>query len=211
MNLIEQIKGKKILSWDFETEGLNLVYTRPWQIAWSLFENGQKIESHNFYLKWPNLKVCYQAAQATNFNPYLIEKEGKDPKEVFDLFSTRLFDENTISVGANILGYDAYLVNVCRRLFGYKTDYSFIYRIHDINAIARGYKWPVKFNEGDDFTMWQYKCLNIKMKGMKTKLEYLCEEFGIEFDPLQLHKADYDSFLTEKAHKALLIRLNNNI
>jgi DNA polymerase III epsilon subunit-like protein len=208
-NLIEEIKGKKILVWDTETEGLNGCFTRPFQIAWFLFENGKQIEAQNIYLKWKNLKVSRGAAQSNNFNPYKVEKEGKDPKEVIDLFCSRLYDENTISVGANILGYDTEIITTARRELGYKTDYSFIYRIHDINAIARGYKWPVKFNEGDDFTLWQFKCLNIKMKGMKTKLEYLCQEFGIEFDPLKLHSADYDSFLTEKVHKALLIRMNN--
>lgn len=204
----KNILNKRLIIFDTETEGLNGCFTRPWEIFWSVFEKGEEVESHECLLKWPDLKVSEGAARVTGFDPQRIEDFGQEPKEIIDLFDSFLYDDRNILVGANILGYDVKIINTARRQFGYKPDYSFIKRIYDVNAIARGLKWPVRYNPGDDFIAWQYKCLNIKMKGMKTKVQYLCEEYGIPFDLEQLHQAKYDSFLTEKVFRELVKRVN---
>ena len=203
-----EIYRKPIVVFDTETEGLNGVFTRPWEIGWFVYKNGQELESHKYLLKWPNLKVSPGAAKITNFNPFILERDGRDPKEIIDLFCSYIYNTDNILLGTNILGYDTEIINVARQELGYKPDFSFVKRIFDINAVARGIKWPVRFNKGDDFIAWQYKCLNIKMKGMKTKLEYLCQEYNISFEPEKLHQSSYDSFLTYKVFLELVKKIN---
>ena len=209
--MITQIKNllkKKIVLYDYETEGLNLCYTRPWELAFNIYEYGKLIESKHAYIKWPNLKVSKGAAEATGFDPNKIEILGKDPKLVCDKFFSYLYDDSYTILGHNILGYDSYIVNVCRRELGYSEDYSFIDRVIDTHALAKAWKLNLRPLEDENFPAWQYRVIDKKAKGIKTNLKALCEEFGIEFDETKLHAAGYDCEKNHEVFQELVKRLN---
>ncbi len=195
---------KPILVYDTETEGLNLAFSRPWQLSWSIYLNGKETEAHNHYLKWPNLNVSEGAAINTGFDPRVIEEKGEDPFTVIKLFEAFLYDTKYLICGANILGYDVMVLNHCRKSFGLPTDYSYINRCYDTNALSKGYKLGIKIKESDDFTVWQFKMLNTRLKGLKTNVGAMCEEFGIPFEEEKRHNATYDNELTYKVFNKLI-------
>ena len=43
---------QKYVVFDFETEGLNLIKSRPWQIAWTVYEGNKKIKANNKFLAY---------------------------------------------------------------------------------------------------------------------------------------------------------------
>lgn len=193
--------NKKLLIWDFETEGLSPLYTRPWQLGFCVYEKNKEIFSYSAYLKWPNLKVSPGAARATGYDPVKVEKEGKDPREVLDILWQYMYDDSYVVAGHNVLGYDVQINNVSRRELGLKPDFSFVPRILDSNAIARGIKLGMLPKKDEDFIAWQYKMLNVRAKGVRTNIKSLCEEFNIEFDEFRLHEALYD---VQKNHSIFL-------
>jgi DNA polymerase III epsilon subunit-like protein len=195
--------NKKLLIFDYETEGLSELYSRPWQIGFCIYEKNEEIFNYSSYIKWPNLNVSPGAARATHFNPVVVEKEGKDPKEVLGFFWEHLYDDKYTIAGHNILGYDVQINNVARRESGLKPDYSFVRRCLDSNAIARGIKLNMLPKPGDNFVAWQYKMLEVRAKGVKTSITALCKEFNIECDESRLHEAIFDVRMNYKIFQEL--------
>ncbi len=191
------IKEHKFICWDCETESLSLAHARPWEISWNVYNGYNKIESHQYFLNWPDLNVSKGAADATGFNHEKVKKEGKNPKEVIDLFNTYLYNKEYQQITQNGLGYDVYVHNTSMLNLGYKTDYSYINRMYDTLPIARAYRLGMKAPENkEDFLAWQYRFLCIFKKGLKCKNFELAKEFGYEVDESRLHQGIYDCELT---------------
>ncbi len=204
------IKNSKFLIWDQETEGLSLLYSRPWELSWLVYHGYQETENHQYFLKWPGgLKVSAGAAKVTNYNPLKIEKEGKNPKEIIDLFWDKYLMNNEYKVlGANLLGYDCMILNSARRMLGYETDYSYLNRCYDTVALAKSLKLNLPFRKSDNFLAWQYKMLNIKAKGVKTSNSTMYKELtGKEIDRNLIHSGIYDCAITTSVFFELVKRM----
>lgn len=207
--LKNNIRENKFIFWDCETESLSLTNARPWEIAWDVYDGSNKVESHQHYLDWPDLVVSDGAAKATNFNHDIVKKEGKNPKEVIDLFNTYLYNKDYKIVGQNVLGYDCYVHNTSMLQLGQKTDYSYTDRIYDTLPIARAYRLGIKPPENkEDFLAWQYRLLCIYKKGLKCKNSEIAEEFGKEIDSSRLHQGSYDIELTAFSFFNLIKKLD---
>lgn len=197
---------KKYLDFDFETDGLNLIKTRPWQLSW-LTATGKKIEDkQNRFLYWPDLKVSKGAAKITGFDVKYYETSGvkrkkykvhgkiynaEEPSKVIEDFEKLLYDDSYTVVGQNLLGFDVYIHNVVRLLLGLKTDYSYIPRVIDTKSLSASYIKETPLNRGD-ITAWQYKLLNFHKRGFKTNQGFMLDKFNIEHDKAKLHDSLYD-------------------
>lgn len=189
-DLLRHSKNQKYLIFDFETEGLNLVYSRPWQLAWSITEGRNIKKSFNKYIWWDDLNVSKEAAEATRFDYEDYRKKAEDPKGVLNLFDKYLLDKDYIVLGHNILGFDVFIYRVLRRYLGEKSNYSdFINRCIDTLAYSRAYKLGIN---PEPTVLWQYKMLDTYKKRMGTSLQAMCKEFDIDFDFRMLHDAYYD-------------------
>jgi DNA polymerase III epsilon subunit-like protein len=182
---------QKYLIFDTETEGLNLVKSRPWQIAWIVAEGKNIISKNDRFIKWDDLKVSEGAAKITGFTEQEYERRAEDPKKVWADFSKYLFDPEYIIIGQNLLGFDVYMLNVWMKGIGMNTDYSYVDRIIDTKSIATAIFKNI-LPEKNNFSSWQYKLLNHKEKGLKTSQLTLLKHYGIPHDPSKLHDALYD-------------------
>jgi len=183
---------QKYVIFDTETEGLNLVSSKPWQLAY-IEATGKKInKKHNRFLKWDDLNVSDDAARITGFNKKEYLSKAEDPEKVYKEFIDLIMDEDVIIVGQNLLGYDVYMLGVIARNLDIEIDYSFISRILDTKviatALAKGNKTPDK----DDMLAWQLRYLNYRERGLKTNQKFLLQHYEIPFDENQLHDALYD-------------------
>jgi DNA polymerase III epsilon subunit-like protein len=174
---------------DCEACSLNLVHKNNLAWQWAILdcEGDKVINQHNLYVKWPHIPISEEAAKVTHFDQNKINQLGIDPKLVLEIVDKYIYNPEYKLLIHNGLGYDVYLHNIFRNNLGYKTDYSYIDRVIDTHALAKGIKLDIKYDNKDDFTTYQYSLLNIKSKGLKTNLTILGKENDIQFDYDNLH------------------------
>jgi DNA polymerase III epsilon subunit-like protein len=202
-DLLRYNRKQKYIIFDTETEGLNLIKSKPWQAAWIVAEGNKIIKKYDKLIKWDDLSVSKDAARITGFNKNEYEKNAEDPISVWKEFSKYLYDDSYFIVGQNLLGFDVYMIDVWRKLIGEKLDQSYISRIIDTKAIATAIhkESPV---DKEDFIYWQYRWLNHRERGLKTSQLTLLKKYEIDFDKDRLHDALYDIEMNfEIFHKQL--------
>jgi DNA polymerase III epsilon subunit-like protein len=182
---------QKYIIWDTETEGLNLVKTRPWQIAWITAEGKNITSKNDRFIRWDDLNVSDGAAKITGFSRQDYDRRAEDPRKVFEDFAKILYDPSYLIVGQNLLGFDVYMLNVWMKEMGLKTDYSYIDRVIDTKSLATAIFKNI-LPDRENFTSWQYKLLNHKEKGLKTSQATLLKHYGIAHNSAFLHSALYD-------------------
>ena len=184
-------RNQRYVVFDTETEGLNLIKSRPWQVAWLIAEGDKIISRTDRFIHWPNLNVSEGAARVTGFSKKEYEKNSRAPNQVWEEFSEVLFDDRNLIVGQNLLGFDVYMVDVWRRQMARDLNQEYVSRIIDTKALATAIAKDIKYTDGD-FINWQYKLLHYRERGLKTSQGFLLKHYGIDHDPKRLHDALYD-------------------
>mgnify|MGYP003659527959 CR=1 FL=1 len=182
---------QRYVVFDTETEGLNLITSKPWQIAWIECEGKKVIKKHNRFIKWDDLDVSPDAARVTGFDRAHYESVAEDPKVVWADFEKVLYGDNII-LGHNILGYDIYILGIWARKISQRLNHSnFINQLLDTNILAKAIAEDNKKPE-DDLLAWQMRYLNFRKRGLKTNQKHLLQHYDIDFDESKLHDALYD-------------------
>mgnify|MGYP003137066234 FL=1 len=205
-SLLRFNKKQRYVVFDTETEGLNLVTSRPWQVAWLLVEGDKIIDKRDFFIHWPNLNVSEGAARVTGFSYDEYAKKSQPPNLVWEKFAEDLYDKNNLIIGQNLLGFDVYMVNVWRKLMGMNADYSYVNRIIDTKSLATAIAKEIPV-ERENFINWQYRLLNHKERGLRTSQATLLKKYNIDHDPKRLHDALYDIEMNFKIFRKQLFDL----
>lgn len=196
---------------DFETEGTNLRYSRPWQLSWVETVGKKTVEKYNFLLKWDDLNISEGAAKITGFDRAKYLKDAVDPYFVLQLFESRVNNPNMILVGQNIINFDIYILNVLRQELGYPVDYSFIERCLDTRPLFFAITLNMQKPENESLLEWQYKLINmpeIRQRRGITSLPAMLKYFDIPYDENKLHDALYDIEMTKECLFHILNRLD---
>ena len=61
-------KKQKYLVLDTETEGLNLIKSKPYQVSWIIAQGDTILEKNNRYIWWEDLNMSEDAARITRFD-----------------------------------------------------------------------------------------------------------------------------------------------
>lgn len=214
-NLLRFNENQKFILPDFETNGLNLHTTLPWQLSFVTFDLKNNYEEHDYFIKWDNFKMSTGAAIATNFNPIKYKNEAKDPKFVLDIFESFLLDKQYRVVWHNGLGFDSMVYNIWRRMLGLKPNYDFLYdrefACYDTLALSKAYKKGFKpdISNSKAFLAWQYRMSSIRLeRGNKTNLGAMGKEFGIKFNESDLHNALFDIRLNREVFRQLIWKMD---
>ena len=202
-NLLRYNKKQKYIVFDTETEGLNLIKSKPWQAAWLVIEGDKIIKKYDKLIMWKDLNVSRDAARITGFDRKYYNQNAEDPVSVWKELSKYLYDEDYLIIGQNLLGFDVYMVDVWRKLIGEKLDQSYIERIIDTKSLAMAIakESPV---DKDNFIYWQYRWLDYRQRGLKTSQLSLLKKYEIDFDKKRLHDALYDIEMNFKIFKKQL-------
>lgn len=190
-SLLRFKRNQKYIIFDTETEGLNLIKSKPWQAAWIVVEGDRVIKKYDKLIHWDDLNVSPDAARITGFDKEYYKNNAEPAEKVWSEFSKYLYDDDYLIVGQNLLAFDVYMVDVWRNLIGEKLDQSYIKRIIDTKAIATAIAKNAPVDK-DNFIYWQYKWLNFRERGLKTSQLTLLKKYGITFDEKRLHDALYD-------------------
>lgn len=197
-----RFSNRKLLFADTETNGLNLMnMTLPFQVAWIVADRYKVLESHQYYLKWPDYRMGKWAGEITGFNPNWV-RTGTDPEHVLRAFESYVMDDQYIIVGHNII-YDVYIYNLWRRQLGLKPNWEPLSRLIDTNLLARAHKEGWK-PDRSNLKAWHYKALAGFRKGVKTNLTLMCKELGVPIDETKTHNAAYDLSVNWEVYRKLI-------
>ena len=202
-DLLRYKPDQEFCCFDFETSGLNLFSDIPWQCSFIICTLDRIIETHDYYVKWDDLKVSKGAAVVTGFNMDEYKRLARDPKEVLDIFEAAIRPESRIPLGHNIIGYDSMIHQVWRRRLGLPIDYSYLPRCIDTNAIAKAYKKGIKIDNANRLS-FQYKMLNYRERGPKSSLSVMARDLGIPYNEHDLHKGHKDIELNWQVWRKLV-------
>ncbi len=197
-------KDLKYIVFDFETEGLNLRYSRPWQLGFVVVEAGKITKEYDLFLDIDNLNMSEGAIKTTGFNKKVYDSKKQDKSKVLDTFESYVYNPDYLLVGHNILNYDVYIHNNLRLDCGKKSDFSYVNRVIDTNCLAKAYKLGIKNADLNNLTSWQYKLVSYRKKNMKTNQKAMLIDFKIDFDEKMLHDEMYDVRMTNEMFKKLI-------
>ena len=85
-SLLRFKREQKYIFFDFETEGLNLRYSRPWQLGIVEAQYATIKNSHDIYIDFDDMNVSKEAAKITNFSLSTYNKRKKNKEKVLDFF-----------------------------------------------------------------------------------------------------------------------------
>lgn len=214
-NLLRFNKNQKFLLPDFETEGLNLRHSKPWQLSFLTFDLYNNYEEFDFYIKWDDLNISREAAAATGFNLLEYKQRAKDPREVLEEFESFLTNKEYRVVWHNGLGFDSMIHNVLRQQLGLKSNYDYLYdrefSCYDTLALSKAFKLgiPPDISSSNAFLAWQYRVLGIRTeRSVKTNLGAMGKEFNIDFNQDDLHDALFDIRLNREIFRKLIFSLD---
>lgn len=203
-HLLRFRKDKKLVFIDCETYNLclNFCHNVAWQISMISTDGTYKKDERDFYIKWDTtFKISDDAKRITRYNESFVNKNGKEPKDVFPIIKKWLDGADYI-VGHNIIGFDIYLIKEMYKMFG--EDYKHLVpKLIDTNCIARGIKMEIPYKPEEDFTEYQYRIVNTRRKGVRSSLTALGKEFNIDHDYDKLHNAIVDLELNLKVWNKL--------
>lgn len=199
-NLLRYSDKQKFVCADFETTGLVLHDSTPWQLAYDTFTLKDNLSSKNRYIWWSDLQVSKQAAIVTGFNYDTYKEKAEDPIKILEEFEDILYSKEYKVISQNWLGYDSMILNVMRRKLGKKEYYDYLYqpyKAYDTLALSKAIKKSITpdISSSNAFLAWQYKMLSLVEKGLKCSLGAMGKELQINFDEKGLHNAANDVML----------------
>lgn len=200
---------KVIFLSDTETEGLNLLTSRPWQIAWNKTVNGKLIDEQERYIWWPDLEVSAGAAAITKFDYNKYKKLALPAEEVWEEFSPLLYDESFILAGHNFLAFDLPIIQTwAKRINKWRGWTGICERILDSLLIGRMWNDGRQPDRENMFSS-QIKEVGKPPRGSKKcTLSALADAFGIKYEKERLHDAKYDIWLNAQVINQLIYKMD---
>jgi DNA polymerase III epsilon subunit-like protein len=200
-------RNQKYMVFDTETEGLNLVKSKPWQVSWIIAQGDKILEEHDLYVYWKKLNISDEAAKINGFSQKDYERRAIPNNEAWEKLEKYLYDPQYKIVGQNLLGFDVYMVNIWRKQRGMASDYSFVNRIIDTKCITTAIMKNIPVDR-ENFLAWQYRLLNYREKGLKTSQASLLKRYDIPHDPKKLHNSLYDVQMNYKIFRKQLFEID---
>lgn len=197
-NTLTRFSEPSFLLADVETEGLNLAYSRPWQLAYGIGTLKGGLQSVRIELiRWPGLVIEEDNPSFKHFDPVRYEREARDPREVWAEFAPLLYARKHRLAGHNVLSFDSTVLGCWARRIGAPVDHDFLYDppVFDTYCLAKAQRmgWTSDISSPEAFVAWQYRCYDQRVdKGIKLKLGDVCRELGVEYDEARAHDAAYD-------------------
>lgn len=212
--------GKRIVIYDFETDGLWNKLTQPIEVAVHIIEkNGKESDYHSlikirnntgkktFYDKLPPL-----ITSLTGITDELLQKEGREMKPVFKELNEIFNKPNTLVVGYNIVTFDNTFLNYYLQLFRHKpinNDYCF-----DVLGQWKATSLNIPRRGDDTIGKWHRRAIYTKnrLNDDKHTLEDAVKHYGVgRGEEQKFHRAKPDVESTTKILFKQLEQINYKI
>jgi len=199
---------KKWVVLDTETEDLNLLTTRPWEVAIVIGQGNKIISSECLYPFWDDLRVSEDAARITGFNAATYKQKSMCAKKAWHIVSEYLFDPEYLHLQHNGFNFDIFVLKTWAKLVGAEFNWSWLKRLYDTNCFAKAKKMEINIpQDPKELLDFQFRMAPLHRRGIKTNLGQLCKDYNIECDPAKQHQAEYDCELLYKVWRDMLYKL----
>jgi len=188
--------NQKYCVFDFETEGLNLKYSRPWELSYLITQGNKVLSQEQLYIDLPDFNLSKEVRELTSFNDEKYNSKKIIPENAFEKFCKIINDPQYILVGQNLLKFDVYMLKVLADICNKSLDFSFMDRILDTRPLALAYREGLQKPKNDSMLEWQSKIINDRTIKSKASQLTLLKLFGIEFEKEKLHDGLYDCQMT---------------
>jgi DNA polymerase III alpha subunit (gram-positive type) len=188
--------NQKYCVFDFETEGLNLKYSRPWELSYLITQGNKVLSQEQLYIDLSDFNLSKEVRELTSFNDEKYNSKKTIPENAFEKFSKIISDPQYILVGQNLLKFDVYMLKVLADICNKSLDFSFMDRILDTRPLALAYREGLQKPKNDSMLEWQSKIINDRTIKSKASQLTLLKLFGIEFEKEKLHDGLYDCQMT---------------
>jgi DNA polymerase III epsilon subunit-like protein len=213
-NFLRYQREQVFVALDFETEGLNLYNSRPYQLGYIKFTLNRILAERNLYIWHDNLKMSEEAARVTRFNYEHYKSQARPAAEVMTELKGVLEDPSHIIVWHNGLGFDSMVANTLARETNIPLDNSYLCHCIDTLALARLFRLGIKspsIRTLDDLLALQYRMIDAgnlsEVKKLKCSLGALNKEFKLGFDDKNLHDGLEDCKLMIEVFKKLILEV----
>ncbi len=198
------------ISWDLETEGLNLLLSRPWELGFCVTRNNKIIDEYQAYIWWEDLNISKGAAAVTRFDYNHYKANARPPEEVHNRFQKYIDDPEIIHIGHNLLSFDWLIYRTWAKILGRWDGWrDFQERTFDTMLNSRIYNDGRK-PDWDNFYSSQLKEVGKPPRGAKkANLTAMSKSLGITVDESLTHSALYDVYLTGQVANKLIYALDN--
>lgn len=192
------MEKKRIIIYDFETNGLWNRLTQPIQVHFRIIEPSGSVWSWEEYVacKW----IPYDIVLMTGITVDLLRERGRPIEEVFKRIKDMLFECDSLLVGQNILRFDNHFLN-------YYLQKHFTNRWQvgrercfdtaaEFKAKLMGLTCPDGVVRGD----WHHQVIYTRAKGISSDLQSACSYYGVPY--VGAHTAGGDVEMTHKVFLA---------
>lgn len=174
------MENKRIIVYDFETNGLWNRLTQPIQVHFRIIEPDGRVWFWEEYVscKWVPVEVVLM----TGITPALLAERGRPIEEVFARIRDMLFECDSLLVGHNILRFDNHFLNYYLQKFFTNRYQVGRERCFDtcaeFKAVLLGLPGSgAGVNRGD----WHHKVLYTRAVGVDSSLESACIYYGVPY------------------------------
>lgn len=201
--------NQKFVCYDYETTGLNLLYSEPWQLSWTTHNGFYDDKEFDRFIDVPNLseKLPHFLKKKCHFNEEKYNDLKKPAKQVLEEFLSFIDDSKYMSIGQNILGFDIYILDQMKRSVGIPINYNFLPRSIDTFCLGKAVREEIPVPRTGSFIEWQYKIYNNRELKSKASLAALTKYLGVPYDTKKHHNAIEDCKMTFEVFKQLRGRL----
>ena len=185
--------NQKYIDFDTETDGLNLKYSRPWELSYLVCDGYNIKTKRQIYIDVPNLDLPPFIKKLTGFSQEKYNDIKVSPEEAYEEFWPFLKSEQYLLVGQNILMYDVWMLKSLANMAKKQFDFSFMDRILDTRFMAIAEMNGLEKPSDGNYLNWFYKLGNdgnLKKRGSSQLA--LLKKLDISFEESRLHDGLYD-------------------
>lgn len=209
-NLLRFNNKQKYIIIDWESNGLNLIYSKPWQLSWIVCDSKEVLSEHDYFIKWDNFTISDEVAKINHFNWITYKQRAQNLKLVYDKFMEFVNNPEYIVICHNLLNFDIFMLVVMQKALNLPVDYNYLYRSIDTKAIYAGSCKNIEFQNcktKNDFLALQFSATSLVEKGLKSSQLHLLKTYEIEHDETRLHESLYDVTMLFEIFKKMLWKI----
>ena len=194
---------------DFESTGLNLFHSKPWQVSYVHFTLNRIIEQYDAFIWVPDLQMSAEAARVTRFNYENYKSKAQEAETVREKIDNLIYNPKIRVVWHNGIRFDFAMHSVLRRICGKRPDYSYLERSIDTAVLSKMYHTKIKA-DNNNWLSQQFQVSDMRMgkdeegKIIRTTLKAMALHYGISVDENKLHDSLYDCGINVDVFKKLL-------
>ncbi len=149
------------------------------------------------------------AARINGFEWSTYHARAKDSVPVYAEFEKYLYDDDYLLIGANLFGFDIFIIGLWQRLLGKPVDYSFLDRTICVQNIHKAQVLGIDLPaiQTPEWTATNLKLNKYHDRKLKTNLEFLSGEYGVDYEKSRHHvSAEWDCDQVKRIFDQMLYR-----